>query len=78
MYKTLRELIMSFFDDYMNNEGQQTLRAYSKPIHLEAIFGPNWYEVRGDVYPIAEFIDSVKHGARVLHRRSVGGIYVCC
>ena len=53
IYKTLRELMMSFFDDYMNNDGERTLRSYSRPVNLSAVFGPNWATVRGDVFHIA-------------------------
>ncbi len=45
--------MMSFFDDYMNNDGERTLRSYSRPVNLSAVFGPNWATVRGDVFHIA-------------------------
>eukprot|EP00037_Helgoeca_nana_P012986 m.119087 g.119087 ORF g.119087 m.119087 type:complete len:104 (+) comp21773_c1_seq2:1810-2121(+) len=45
----------------VNGKGERTLRAYSQPIHLAAIFGPRWYARRGDSYEIAEFVDVVKH-----------------
>eukprot|EP00038_Savillea_parva_P000887 m.99622 g.99622 ORF g.99622 m.99622 type:complete len:592 (+) comp10313_c0_seq4:341-2116(+) len=61
VYRTLREMIMSYFDDYMNGKGERTLRAYSQPVHLAAVFGPKWHARRGDVYEIAEFVDTVKH-----------------
>lgn len=102
VYKTLRELAMSYFDDYMNGAGERTLRAYSRvrlpidqqmhalttvlscaggifargfphhlprdlplcglqPVHLSAVFGFDWCTRRGDVFPIAEFIDLVPH-----------------
>jgi hypothetical protein len=34
VYRTLRELIMSYFEPFYNVEGQKTLRAYSRPVHL--------------------------------------------
>eukprot|EP01052_Picozoa_sp_SAG31_P017722 SAG31_NODE_1225_length_9271_cov_10.376472_2_plen_396_part_00 len=61
IYRTLRELMMSFFDDYMNNDGERTLRSYSYPVNLQAVFGPRWATIRGDVFHIAEFMDTVKH-----------------
>lgn len=34
VYRSLRELAISYFDDYMNGEGQRTLRSYSEPMDL--------------------------------------------
>ncbi|MDE3103338.1 MAG: hypothetical protein KGJ98_14025, partial [Chloroflexota bacterium] len=32
VYRTLRELVMSYFEDYYNWDGERTLRAYSRPV----------------------------------------------
>ncbi len=34
VYRSLRELVMSYFEDYFNLAGEKTLRAYSRPINL--------------------------------------------
>jgi hypothetical protein len=34
VYKSLRELAMSYFQNYFNIEGQRTLRGYTRPINL--------------------------------------------
>ena len=34
VYRTIREMMMTFFDDYMNNDGCRTLRSYSKPVSV--------------------------------------------
>ena len=34
VYRDLRELVMSYFDGYMNLRGERTLRAYSAPVNL--------------------------------------------
>jgi len=41
VYKTIRELVMSYFDFYFNTAGQKTLRAFSEPLSLER-FGKEW------------------------------------
>jgi len=61
VYETLRELVMSYFDEYMDGGGRRTLRSYSKPLNLEIMFGPSWYKVRGDVFHVAGLVDDVKH-----------------
>ena len=39
VFRTIRELVMSYFNDYYNFAGERTLRAYSRPISL-ARFDP--------------------------------------
>eukprot|EP00039_Didymoeca_costata_P008709 m.115339 g.115339 ORF g.115339 m.115339 type:complete len:570 (-) comp14198_c0_seq2:167-1876(-) len=73
VYKSWRELIMSYFDDYMNGKGQRTLRSYSKPVNLDIVFGPNWHSFRGDSYAIAEFMDHVPH-YKLLDKEHIKGL----
>ena len=42
VYRSLRELVMSYFDFYYNVAGQKTLRAYSLPVALEPLDYLNW------------------------------------
>ncbi len=42
VYKNLRELVMSYFDFYFNNEGEKTLREYSLPLNLQRFDSRNW------------------------------------
>ena len=41
VYRSLRELAMSYFEPYTNNEKQKTLRGYTRPLDLSA-FDPDW------------------------------------
>lgn len=34
VYRSLRELVMSYFEQYYNTRGEKTLRAYSRPLSL--------------------------------------------
>ena len=34
VHRSLRELVMSYFDGYINRRGERTLRAYSRPVNL--------------------------------------------
>ena len=40
MYRTLRELVMSYFEHYYNLKGEKTLRAFSRPVNLNALRSP--------------------------------------
>lgn len=42
VYRSLRELAMSFFDCYYNLNGQKTLRAYTRPLDLAAYDAMDW------------------------------------
>ena len=42
VYRSLRELVMSYFEDYFNSAGEKTLRAYTAPLNLNAFDKHNW------------------------------------
>jgi hypothetical protein len=42
VYRTLRELVMSYFDAYFNLAGRKTLRAYYLPVDLRGVAGYDW------------------------------------
>src|SRR5437588_372554 len=42
VYRTLRELALSFFEHYYNLKGEKTLRAYSRPVNLTRFDRIGW------------------------------------
>src|SRR3989304_3921258 len=42
VYRTLRELVMSYFELYYNAAGEKTLRAYTVPLNLSTFDKHNW------------------------------------
>ncbi|HEX2979445.1 MAG TPA: hypothetical protein VHO48_04195, partial [Anaerolineaceae bacterium] len=42
VYRTLRELIMSYFDVFFNVNGLKTLRAYTRPVYLKTFDPYAW------------------------------------
>jgi hypothetical protein len=42
VYRTVRELVMSYFESYYNAAGEKTLRAYTTPLNLKAFDRYNW------------------------------------
>lgn len=66
VYKTIRELVMSYFHEYFMNDGTKTLRAYTKPINIHSISKQakiNWHESTEDLWHIDEAIDRSDHCA---------------
>ena len=60
VYRTVRELVMSYFEHYHNLDGEKTLRAHSRPIGLKR-FGTEWMTAEEDVWEIPEYLCTLKH-----------------
>jgi hypothetical protein len=69
VYRTLRELVMSYFEGYVNLRGERTLRAYSRPLSLARFdrAHPHWETTEDDLWFVAEHLARVPH-ARLLTR----------
>jgi hypothetical protein len=42
VYRSLRELVMSYFEDNFNSAGEKTLRGYRGPVHLQTFDRLSW------------------------------------
>lgn len=61
VYRTLRELVMSYFEDYFNTEGERTLRAYSGLLGLRQFDRTGWM-FRDEPLPmISDRLDALVH-----------------
>ena len=69
VYRTLRELVMSYFEGYVNLRGERTLRAYSRPVSLARFdeTHPGWETSAGDLWFVAEHLLGMSH-VRLLTR----------
>jgi len=63
VYRTLRELTMSYFEDYINLRGDRTLRAYSRPVNLARFdrVRPGWMAAAADLWWIPEHLAGIPH-----------------
>jgi hypothetical protein len=61
VYRSLRELAMSYFEDYFNLLGERTLRRYSAPINLQRFDKLNWMTTEKPVWFIPEYLTKVHH-----------------
>jgi hypothetical protein len=61
VYRTLRELAMSFFNIYFNLRGERTLRRYSRPVDLTRFDGENWMTTEKPIWFIAEYLCEIPH-----------------
>jgi len=60
VYRSLRELALSYFPMYFNVEGEMSLREYSCTFSLEP-FGPGWKFSEEDMSFIGEALDVARH-----------------
>jgi hypothetical protein len=62
VYRTLRELVMSYFEHYYNLRGEKTLRAYStRPVNLKRFDRIGWMTRDADLWEIPNYLCEVPH-----------------
>src|SRR6266513_4995150 len=61
VYRTLRELAMSYFNIYFNLRGERTLRRYSRPVNLARFDHLNWMSTEKPIWFIAEYLCEIPH-----------------
>jgi hypothetical protein len=61
VYRTLRELVMSYFESYFNLRGEKTLRRYSRPVDLRRFDARGWMTAEEDLWYIPEYLVGLKH-----------------
>jgi hypothetical protein len=61
VYRSIRELMMSFFDVYFNPIGQKTLRAYSVPYDVSRFDRMEWMTTEKDISDIGDALDRARH-----------------
>jgi hypothetical protein len=57
VYRSLRELVMSYFEDFFNTAGEKTLRGYRGPIALKAFDYLDWTVNDSSLDTIADGMD---------------------
>ncbi len=73
VYRTLRELAMSYFAHYYNHAGEKTLRRYSRPVALRRFDRNGWMTAEEDVWEIPEYLTGIAH-TPLLSPRMIGSL----
>lgn len=63
VYRTLRELVMSYFEHYFNEAREKTLRNYSRPVNLGRFDRIGWMTAEEDLWPVCEYLVKIPHTA---------------
>src|SRR5512132_2495553 len=61
VYRTIRELALSFFEDYFNLRGERTLRGYSSVVDLKRFDKDQWMTSEKSVWSVPEFLVTCRH-----------------
>lgn len=73
VYRTLRELVVSYFDFYFNTFGEKTLRTYSNPVNLVAFDNRNWMITDENLDFIGDYLYTIKH-QKILSVKQLRGL----
>jgi hypothetical protein len=63
IYRSLRELAMSYFEGWFNLRAERTLRTYSRPVNLRRFdhTHPGWMTAETDLWFIPEYLLDIAH-----------------
>jgi hypothetical protein len=61
VYRSIRELAMSYFEDYYNLQGEATLRTYSRPVALRRFDHLPWQTAEEHLWAIPQYLTAIRH-----------------
>ncbi len=61
VYRSLRELALSYFDTYFNLRGERTLRTFSRPVDMRRFDRLHWMTSDEPVWFVAEYLLTISH-----------------
>jgi hypothetical protein len=61
VYRSLRELAMSYFNIYFNLRKERTLRRYSRPVNLARFDRLDWMTTAKNIWFVAEHLCDIPH-----------------
>jgi hypothetical protein len=73
VYRTLRELAISYFHEYANKRHQKTLREYSRPFDLRRVKPEVWVTSTTQCWTIGNMLDETRH-YRLIDRKQAAGL----
>ena len=63
IYRTLRELALSYFHVYFNLRGERTLRRYSRPVNLARFDHEDWMTSDEEIWFVPNYLCDISHTA---------------
>ena len=73
VFRSIRDLVLSYVESYFNLRQQKTLRRYSRPVSLARFDGRSWMTAEEDLWYVAEHLVGIRH-YRLLTRAMQRGL----
>lgn len=70
VYRTLRELAMSYFHEYANKRNQKTLRSWAGPLDLRRLDPKLWVTNEKSCWDVGSRLDALRHWPLVTARQA--------
>jgi hypothetical protein len=61
VYRTLRELALSYVEHYYNLRGERTLRSYAGPVNLARVDSRHWMTTEEEAWCVPELLIAARH-----------------
>lgn len=61
VYRSLRELSMSYFHEYYNRHDRKTLRTYSRPFDLRRLKPSQWVTAQDGAWDLIDALEATRH-----------------
>jgi hypothetical protein len=61
VFRSLRELVMSYYPHYFNLKGEMSLRSYSRPVKLQRFDRIGWMTSEEDLWPLNDYLCEIPH-----------------
>jgi hypothetical protein len=69
IYRSLRELVLSYFHEYSNKRGHKTLRSYSIPYDMRRVDPSKWVTARKSCWETHDLLTDLRHYALITPRQ---------
>lgn len=56
VYRTVRDLALSYFEDYYSPSGELTLRTFTRPVDLSRFDADGWETAEGNICDVADWV----------------------
>jgi hypothetical protein len=70
IYNSIRELAMSYFHEYFDDQGRKSLRSFSSAVNLKHFDKFGWMTTKEDVDYIVEYLADIRHFP-ILNRKQI-------
>jgi hypothetical protein len=72
VFRTVRDLALSYVESYFNLRREKTLRRYSRPVSLARFDARRWMTTEDDLWYIAEYLVTIRHYRLLTPRQERG------